>query len=91
MGNPFLQESAKPAAIVPTLVSRKKTERIEVAGRAPQNLARLVITHRFTREQNKTIVMFNGTFLYIKTVGTPRSKTTKSKRSSLVSSISMSN
>jgi putative DNA primase/helicase len=64
MANPFLEETAKPTTNGPRLVANKKADRFEVAVRAPQNLARLVIAHRFTNEQKKTIVRFNSN-LYV--------------------------
>ncbi len=39
---------------------RKKSTRVGVASRAPQNLARLVIQHKFTEAGKKSIVAFNG-------------------------------
>ena len=50
-------ESPRPIDIPP---AGKKVARIPVAARAPQNLARLVIKHRFTRYSLRTILVFAG-------------------------------
>jgi putative DNA primase/helicase len=42
--------------------SGRKIDRIEVAARAPQNIARLIIQHRFTKGDSKAIIMFNSSF-----------------------------
>jgi putative DNA primase/helicase len=64
MANPFLPEPTKSTTNGPVLVASKKIDRIEVPARAPQNLARLVIAHCFTREQRTTIARFAGN-LYV--------------------------
>jgi putative DNA primase/helicase len=46
---------------MPKVVPLKK-ERIAVAARAPQNLARLVIKHCFTQSGTTTILLFDGEF-----------------------------
>ena len=50
-------ESTKPVDVSTT---GRKVPRISVAARAPQNLARLVIQHRFTHGGLRTILVFAG-------------------------------
>jgi putative DNA primase/helicase len=59
--NQFMPD-APPTEPTLTAVAGKKGERIAVAANAPQNLARLVIKHCFTRAQKKVIVRFSGDF-----------------------------
>ncbi|MGO9605663.1 MAG: phage/plasmid primase, P4 family [Candidatus Binataceae bacterium] len=68
-GNPFKSRPLKPSAKKPTESSsspaaapsgKKALARIPVDATAPQNLARLVIQHRFTQDNFKTTLVFAG-------------------------------
>ncbi len=59
---PTKPKSQIETPVIQIAKSGRKVDQVKVAARAPQNLARLVLEHLFTRDKKRTIAMFSDYF-----------------------------